>query len=109
MGTFEQLCKADGYLQTLLKDDKGDETSEVESADLPDDKDDESKAEYQAKATKTQDDQRRQLGDKTVYGYYFGSMGVPFLVLLLFLEIGWGFLESFGSKSYSLTCLGEGD
>ncbi|KAH7165470.1 P-loop containing nucleoside triphosphate hydrolase protein [Dactylonectria macrodidyma] len=40
-------------------------------------------------------DKRRQLGDRTVYRYYFGSIGHLFVCTLVALEIVWAFLESF--------------
>lgn len=44
-------------------------------------------------------DKRRQLGDATVYKYYFGSIGVPFALTLLVLEVVWAFLQSFPCES----------
>lgn len=97
MGTFDELRDADGYLQTLMKDETNTTTSKEETKVNVDEQDGSPKPEYKAKAAKDQDDKRRQLGDRTVYAYYFSTMGVPFLVLLFFLELGWGFLENFGS------------
>lgn len=57
------------------------------------------KVEYKAKQVEIKDDKRRQLGDSTVYKYYFGSIGPIFIITLLALEIVWAFLQSFPSKS----------
>jgi hypothetical protein len=54
--------------------------------------------EYKAKQVEIKEDKRRQLGDSTVYKYYFGSIGKVFLVILLGIEIVWAFLQSFPSK-----------
>ncbi|KAK1256135.1 hypothetical protein MKX07_008394 [Trichoderma sp. CBMAI-0711] len=53
------------------------------------------KVEYKAKQVEIKEDKRRQLGDSTVYKYYFGSIGKVFLVILLGIEIVWAFLQSF--------------
>lgn len=60
---------------------------------------------YKAKQIDTKDDKRRQVGDSTVYRYYFGSIGKVFLLTLLALEVGWAFLESFPSTYLWASCL----
>lgn len=91
----------DGYVQTLTankpivanSDDHQDEgiSESKASATIP-------KAEYKAKQVEIKDDKRRQLGDSTVYKYYFSSIGTIFIVTLFALEIIWAFLQSFPSK-----------
>lgn len=57
------------------------------------------KAEYKAKQVEIKDDKRRQLGDSTVYKYYFSSIGAVSIIVMFALEIVWAFLQSFPSKS----------
>lgn len=57
------------------------------------------KVEYKAKQVESKEDKRRQLGDSTVYKYYFGSIGKFLIITLVALELVWAFLQSFPSKS----------
>lgn len=43
-------------------------------------------------------DKRRQLGDYAAYGFYFSSLGVVFVVILLALEVFTAFFQTFPSK-----------
>ncbi|GKT45640.1 ABC transporter ecdL [Colletotrichum spaethianum] len=96
MGSFEDCKNTEGYVRSLLtsvSDDKaGDEIQADEAADetaykVP--------AEKKAKVVQEQKDKRRQLGDWSVYGYYFGSVGSVFVVIMLFLEVTWAFFSTF--------------
>ncbi|KAM0261709.1 hypothetical protein ACHAQJ_002161 [Trichoderma viride] len=97
-GSPRQLLAANGYAQSLMTkksivanssvhQDEGISESKA-NVTLP-------KAEYKAKQVQVKDDKRRQLGDSTVYNYYFGSIGSIFIVTLFALEIVWAFLQSF--------------
>ncbi|OAR00989.1 hypothetical protein LLEC1_05486 [Akanthomyces lecanii] len=96
IGTFQELKRANGYTQTLVQASRdagpsaaaSDHSGQAPPAQV-------SKKEHKAKETKQVDDKRRQLGDRTVYSYYFGSVGAVFAATLLGLEIGWAFLQCF--------------
>lgn len=98
-GSFEDLRRTSPNVQDLLEKHTGasslaqeEEIEEAQTADV-------AKSAAKDKVAEEQEDQRRQLGDRTVYRYYFGAIGKTFLVTLLVLEITWAFLESFPSSS----------
>lgn len=96
IGTYQDLKRANGYTQTLVQAsrDAGPSAAASEhSGQAP--PPEVAKKEHRAKETKQIDDKRRQLGDRTVYSYYFGSVGTLFAVALLGLELGWAFLQCF--------------
>ncbi|KAM5348158.1 hypothetical protein ACJ41O_007982 [Fusarium nematophilum] len=94
-GQFTSLKAAGGYVQHLLRstgspgctttDEHVEEGHVVTKLAVP-------KPEA---APEQEQDTRRQLGDSTVYRYYFSSIGSVFVVTLLALEIVWAFFESF--------------
>ena len=97
-GTYEQLKSSAGLVSTLLENEI--RTGSFEStpdAEL-EDRSDKVKTAYKSKETIAVLDKRRQLGDSTVYRSYFGSIGVQFVVILLTLELAWGFLQTFPSR-----------
>ncbi|TKW50552.1 Canalicular multispecific organic anion transporter 1 [Colletotrichum tanaceti] len=53
----------------------------------------------EAKAIEELEDKRRQLGDWSVYGYYFGSVGIVLVAIMLFLQVTWAFFSTFLTKS----------
>lgn len=94
IGTYQELKQAGGYTQTLVQANSDAEPSTASessqhAAAQPE------KKEHKAKEKKETDDKRRQLGDKTVYAYYFGSVGVVFAGTLLALEVVHAFLQTF--------------
>ncbi|KAF5605191.1 multidrug resistance-associated 1 [Fusarium subglutinans] len=93
-GTFSDLKDTGGYMHSLLRN----RVHEGEAPTLATD-DIKEQASKLAQATPRQqaseEDTRRQLGDSTVYRYYFSSTGGIFIIVLLVLEIIWAFLESF--------------
>lgn len=100
-GSFSQLLASDGYVQSLTAKRAIAPNPEVHQDEVIS----ESRAEatapkvaYKAKQVEIKDDKRRQLGDSTVYKYYFGSIGPIFIIILFSLEIVWAFLQSFPSK-----------
>ncbi|KAJ3488621.1 hypothetical protein NLG97_g6170 [Lecanicillium saksenae] len=93
IGPYQDLKTANGYTQTLVHandSDTGPSASSEQSQQATS-----VKKEHKAKESKETEDKRRQLGDKTVYSYYFGSVGIVFVATLLVLEIGWAFLQTF--------------
>ena len=98
-GTFEQLQRAGGYVQTLTvsnQPEKDDATGSEERGEEP--------AKHrlpQAPVTvQESNDKRRQVGDFTIYRYYFSHVGTPLVFVLLLLEVIWAFFDSFPSKSW---------
>ncbi|KAL7950242.1 P-loop containing nucleoside triphosphate hydrolase protein [Trichoderma barbatum] len=97
-GTLSQLLTTDGYVKTLTanksiaadSDAQRDEAISESTAGTT-----QPKVEYKAKQVEIKDDKRRQLGDSTVYKYYFGSIGRIFIITMFSLEIIWAFLQSF--------------
>ncbi|PTB80416.1 P-loop containing nucleoside triphosphate hydrolase protein [Trichoderma longibrachiatum ATCC 18648] len=97
-GNLAQLQATGGYVQTLIASkhtvgdpDAGRDGILLESGDghtTP-------KVEYKAKQVESKEDKRRQLGDSTVYKYYFGSIGKFLIITLVALELVWAFLQSF--------------
>ncbi|KAF7539141.1 hypothetical protein G7Z17_g12477 [Cylindrodendrum hubeiense] len=97
-GTFDFLRNSGGYMQTLIKDSPGSGCSDHGDYIEPVEDINATAADSNAKPVENKAlDKRRQLGDKTVYGYYFGSIGYFFVCILIMLEIVWAFLESFPS------------
>ncbi|KXH40319.1 hypothetical protein CNYM01_09093 [Colletotrichum nymphaeae SA-01] len=95
-GNFEDCRKAGGYVSSLVstnteeQDESTPESEEVAdrtASDVP--------VEKSTKVLKDQDDKRRQLGDWSVYGYYFGSVGASLVAILMVLEVTWAFLSTF--------------
>lgn len=99
-GSLEQLRGLGGYVQQLLSGREGDPNDDIraaeeskESADIrtpPEEK--------ITTAAEEREDKRRQVGDWTVYRYYFGSVG--FFTTLAFALAGliWAVLSTFPSK-----------
>ncbi|TDZ22764.1 ABC transporter atnG [Colletotrichum orbiculare MAFF 240422] len=96
MGTFDECREADGYVKSLLStvvtDDNGEEAQLVTATD--EDSLDTSTA-TKSKASEEEEDMRRQLGDWSVYSYYFGSVGMVLVGIMLFLQITWAFFSTF--------------
>ncbi|KAK7418553.1 hypothetical protein QQX98_003898 [Neonectria punicea] len=95
-GTFEHLRSSGGDVQTLIREvSYSTSSNHQETVELKEDVDS-TVVNSKAKPSESQElDKRRQLGDRTVYSYYFGSIGYPFFWTLLALEVIWAFLESF--------------
>ena len=102
-GSFAAVSKSDAYVQTL-------QASAIEEpTERRVEKRQSGGAEVAPKNTPmprpADQDKRRQLGDTTVYRYYFGSIGIPFVLTLLVLEVVWAFLQSFPCKFYAVISL----
>ncbi|KPM35071.1 ABC transporter C family member 3 [Neonectria ditissima] len=95
-GTFEQLRDSGGDMQTLIQENSRYQSlNHREIVELEEDVDS-TVVNSRVKPSEAQElDKRRQIGDRTVYRYYFSSIGYPFLWALLALEVIWAFLESF--------------
>ncbi|KAL6795285.1 P-loop containing nucleoside triphosphate hydrolase protein [Trichoderma sp. SZMC 28012] len=101
-GSFSQLLASDGYVQSLAAKRAIASSPEVHQDEVISESRAEAtapKVEYKAKQVEIKDDKRRQLGDSTVYKYYFGSIGPIFIITLLSLEIVWAFLQSFPNSN----------
>ncbi|KAL6836447.1 P-loop containing nucleoside triphosphate hydrolase protein [Trichoderma sp. SZMC 28015] len=101
-GSFSQLLASDGYVQSLAAKQAIASSPEVHQDEVISESRAEAtapKVEYKAKQVEIKDDKRRQLGDSTVYKYYFGSIGPIFIITLLSLEIVWAFLQSFPNSN----------
>lgn len=100
-GSFEDCRKARGYVSSLMStntEDQDESTSESEK--LADRTASDAPVEKSTKVLKDQEDKRRQLGDWSVYGYYFGSVGAFLVAILMVLEVTWAFFSTFPSKSH---------
>ncbi|GJC96883.1 ABC multidrug transporter [Colletotrichum higginsianum] len=96
MGSFEKCRNADGYVGNLVAsgplsrdEDKAQQEKTANDTTfqvIP---------ERKTKAVEEQDDKRRQLGDWSVYGYYFGSVGTVLVAIMLFLQVTWAFFSTF--------------
>lgn len=106
MGTFEDCRKADGYIRSLAPTNgSSDDSNTVESADeVPGEV---SGPEKKASVNKEEDDMRRQLGDWSVYSFYFGTVGVVLIATMLFLQVVWAFFSTFPSKPHRALRLGS--
>mgnify|MGYP005988735669 CR=1 FL=1 len=100
-GSFAEISKSGGYLQALQASFM--ETTAEGSSERHQPRRVEAAPKHGPTARPANQDKRRQLGDATVYKYYFGSIGVPFALTLLVLEVVWAFLQSFPCKSEKRT------
>ncbi|UKZ47330.1 hypothetical protein TrVGV298_001548 [Trichoderma virens] len=101
-GSFPQLLATDGYVQTLTANKSITANPEVHQDEVISEFRADAtppKVEYKAKQVEIKDDKRRQLGDSTVYKYYFGSIGPIFIITMFSLEIIWAFLQSFPNSN----------
>ncbi|KAJ3526432.1 hypothetical protein NM208_g11192 [Fusarium decemcellulare] len=112
-GSYDKLKTATGYVQTLLRDMDASPTSTTSERPTEEEVSvDGSMTQADCSSGHEQQDVRRQLGDSTVYRYYFSSIGGGFLFTLLALEIVWAFLESFPTiwlKFWTDDNTGQGD
>jgi hypothetical protein len=96
------LQAIDGYVSKLLKGqiqptipkDVGDKASKHVDSAAP------QNPTHQAGLA--EDDASRQLGDWSVYKYYFRSIGPNATIIFLFFASGWAFLNAFPSKFAAL-------
>ncbi|KAK2001812.1 multidrug resistance-like protein [Colletotrichum falcatum] len=84
MGSFEDCQKVEGYVGSLITPGSNDNDGDVV---FP--------VEKKTKAVPGDEDKRRQLGDWSVYGYYFGTVGALLVVVMLFLHMTWAFFSTF--------------
>ncbi|KAK1544257.1 hypothetical protein CPAR01_04890 [Colletotrichum paranaense] len=95
-GNFEDCRKAGGYVSSLISTNTEEQDESIpESEELADGTVRDAPVEKSAKVLKDQDDKRRQLGDWSVYGYYFGSVGAALVAVLMVLEVTWAFFSTF--------------
>ncbi|KAJ0161488.1 ABC transporter C family member 8, partial [Colletotrichum tanaceti] len=96
MGSFENCRNADGYDSNLVASGPlsrvEDEARQEKTAN---DTTSQVMQKKEAKAIEELEDKRRQLGDWSVYGYYFGSVGIVLVAIMLFLQVTWAFFSTF--------------
>ncbi|KAK2037213.1 multidrug resistance-like protein [Colletotrichum somersetense] len=96
MGSLEDCQNTAGYVSSLVTSGSNDEDGDIIHGETAADE-----TAYQVPAKKTtkiipeEEDKRRQLGDWSVYGYYFGTVGALLVVIMLFLQITWAFFSTF--------------
>ncbi|GJC78007.1 ABC transporter gloK [Colletotrichum liriopes] len=96
MGSFEDCRNTEGYVSSLITSGSNDKDGgDVQSKKPVDETAHQVPEEKEAKAAQEQEDKRRQLGDWSVYGYYFGSVGAVLVVIMLFLQVTWAFFSTF--------------
>jgi ATP-binding cassette, subfamily C (CFTR/MRP), member 1 len=104
-GKFSDLCHAGGYIQELVaiqaSNPSHSDGASVETVDEA------ASAAQQVKnrniPAAQMEDKRRQLGDFTVYKYYFGSIGIALVSILIIIELMWAFFSTFPSKHGRMT------
>ncbi|KAI8158372.1 ABC transporter atnG [Colletotrichum sp. SAR 10_86] len=78
--------------QSALEAGSGDE---VTSSEPPIDTSSNTTGNETAKTSAETEDKRRQLGDWSVYNYYFGSVGAILVAVMLLLQMSWAFFSTF--------------
>ncbi|KAK1967123.1 hypothetical protein LY78DRAFT_19390 [Colletotrichum sublineola] len=95
MGSFKDCQNTEGYVNSLITSGSNEKDRDIVHRETAADE-----AAYQIAAEKKakvvpEEDKRRQLGDWSVYGYYFRTVGALFVVMMLFLQISWAFFSTF--------------
>lgn len=104
-GSFEQLRSSGGYVQGLLVGHGDDANNDITPAE-PEKESDKTTTPSVIKSAKgaaKQEDKRRQIGDLTVYMYYFGNVGFFATLAFVFTELAWAFFSTFPSSL--ITCV----
>lgn len=94
-GTFEELNKTDGYVSSLSVQ----ETQHQSQSTEPEGKFSLGQIPASSALQSGMDEKKRQLGDLTVYRYYFRAVGTMTTFLFAFFAAAHGFFYSFPSKS----------
>ncbi|KXH47176.1 hypothetical protein CSIM01_06458 [Colletotrichum simmondsii] len=95
-GGFDDCRNAGGYVSSLISTNTEEQhESTPESEEIADTTGSDAPVKKSTKVLKDQDDKRRQLGDWSVYGYYFGSVGAALVAVLMVLEVTWAFFSTF--------------
>ncbi|EQB47303.1 ABC transporter [Colletotrichum gloeosporioides Cg-14] len=94
IGTFAECLESDGYVKSLATIGAG-SGDEVTSSESPIDTSSNTTGKETAKTAAETEDKRRQLGDWSVYGYYFGSVGAILVAVMLLLQMSWAFFSTF--------------
>lgn len=97
MGTFAECLESDGYVKSLATLEAG-SGDEVTSSEPPIDTSSNTTGKETAKTAAETEDKRRQLGDWSVYNYYFESVGAILVAAMLLLQMSWAFFSTFPSK-----------
>ncbi|KAI8275314.1 ABC transporter atnG [Colletotrichum sp. SAR11_240] len=94
IGTFAECLESDGYVKSLATIEPG-SGDEVTSSEPPIDTSSNTTGKETAKTAAETEDKRRQLGDWSVYSYYFGSVGAILVLVMLLLQMSWAFFSTF--------------
>ncbi|KAF4845765.1 ABC transporter atnG [Colletotrichum siamense] len=94
IGTFAECLESDGYVKSLAALEAG-SGDEVTSSEPPIDTSSNTTGNETAKTSAETEDKRRQLGDWSVYNYYFGSVGAILVAVMLLLQMSWAFFSTF--------------
>ncbi|KAJ0353305.1 hypothetical protein COL154_003366 [Colletotrichum chrysophilum] len=94
IGTFAECLESDGYVKSLATLEAG-SGDEVTSSEPPIDTSSNTTGKEAAKTAAETEDKRRQLGDWSVYNYYFGSVGAILVAVMLLLQMSWAFFSTF--------------
>ena len=101
-GTFEELIAAEGYVHTCCIENVREGAMEItlqEVAEVP-------KATYTPEMGNKNakddfiDDKTRQVGDFSIYRYYFSCLSWKVTATFLILQICWAFFSCFPSRLY---------
>ncbi|KAK1596393.1 multidrug resistance-like protein [Colletotrichum navitas] len=99
MGSFDDCQNTEGYVSSLIASESHDNGKDGEDIVRRETTADETTclvpAKKKTKAVPEGEDERRQLGDWSVYGYYFGTIGALLVVVMLFLQMTWAFFSTF--------------
>jgi ATP-binding cassette, subfamily C (CFTR/MRP), member 1 len=96
-GEFKELSNSKGYVGSLIAARQAKEKGEVSTDELAEEIPEASSEVKTAKKAEEPEDKRRQLGDWTVYKYYFSSVGVAFTTFLILFELIYSFFNTFPS------------
>ncbi|KAJ0386297.1 hypothetical protein COL922a_004688 [Colletotrichum nupharicola] len=94
LATQSECLESDGYVKSLATLEAG-SGDEVTSSEPPIDTSSNTTGKEAAKTAAETEDKRRQLGDWSVYNYYFGSVGAILVAVMLLLQMSWAFFSTF--------------
>jgi len=100
-GSFVHLSRSGGYVEELLRShaESSNDSESPASAISTKEELPQKRSTMPAKVPAAKpEDKRRQLGDFTVYRYYFGSIGTPLLAVLILLELLAAFFSTYPSQ-----------
>ncbi|KAL9109116.1 MAG: hypothetical protein Q9227_006207 [Pyrenula ochraceoflavens] len=95
-GDFQTLNSKDGYVRSLCVR-HADDIKDKQEVQLNQTKEQVKNGTRRKPTTKSRppDDRKRQLGDTSVYHFYFQALGRPITIVFLFWQICWAFFQAF--------------